>query len=105
MSSSPSRAQSPRENAPKPPEHRQASAFPYCEVTMLPGQRVPPVSGFPLPGGEKSETEETSAGKTKDGEQQDSRTGARWTESDGSRVFCPVTSILAVKYAGQKKSE
>ena len=31
--------------------------------------------------------------------------GARWTESDGSRVFCPVTSILAVKYAGQNKSE
>lgn len=31
--------------------------------------------------------------------------GARWTEADGSRVFCPVTSILAVKYAGQKKSE
>lgn len=31
--------------------------------------------------------------------------GARWTESDGSRVFCPVTSILAVKYAGQKKVE
>jgi hypothetical protein len=31
--------------------------------------------------------------------------GARWTESDGSRVFCPLTSILAVKYAGQNKSE
>jgi hypothetical protein len=29
--------------------------------------------------------------------------GARWTEADGSRLFCPVTSILAVKYAGQKK--
>jgi hypothetical protein len=31
--------------------------------------------------------------------------GARWTEADGSRVFCPVTSILAVKYVGQKKSQ
>jgi hypothetical protein len=31
--------------------------------------------------------------------------GARWTEADGSRVFCPVTSILAVKYAGQNKQQ
>lgn len=55
--------------------------------------------------GEKSETEEISARKTKEAEQRDSRSGARWTESDGSRVFCPVTSILAVKYAGQKQTE
>ncbi len=55
--------------------------------------------------GEKSETEETPARKTKEAEQRDSRSGARWTESDGSRVFCPVTSILAVKYAGLKKTE
>jgi len=31
--------------------------------------------------------------------------GARWTEADGSRVFCPLTSILAVKYAGQKNQQ
>ena len=31
--------------------------------------------------------------------------GARWTEADGSRVFCPLTSILAVKYRGQQKTE
>jgi uncharacterized protein (DUF2237 family) len=33
------------------------------------------------------------------------RSGARWTEADGSRVFCPATSILAVKYQGQQKTE
>ena len=32
-------------------------------------------------------------------------TGAHWNEDDGSRVFCPVTSILAVKYAATKKSQ
>ncbi len=37
--------------------------------------------------------------------QENGTRGARWTESDGSRVFCPVSSILAVKYAGQNKSE
>lgn len=39
-----------------------------------------------------------------EGKRQASTPGARWTESDGSRVFCPVTSILAVKYAGQQKN-
>jgi hypothetical protein len=44
--------------------------------------------------------------QVKDGQEQgNGARGARWTESDGSRVFCPVTSILAVKYAGQNKSE
>ena len=38
-------------------------------------------------------------------ERENGARGARWTESDGSRVFCPVSSILAVKYAGQNKSE
>jgi len=33
------------------------------------------------------------------------RSGARWTEADGSRVFCPTTLILAVKYRGQQKTE
>ena len=27
-----------------------------------------------------------------------SSTAATWTETDGARVFCPFTSILAVKY-------
>ena len=50
--------------------------------------------------------EENPVPQEKGGQEQAiSRSGARWTESDGSRVFCPVTSILAVKYAGQKKSE
>jgi hypothetical protein len=54
----------------------------------------------------KLATQESPVPQTKEGQAQTaSRSGARWTESDGSRVFCPVTSILAVKYAGQKKSE
>lgn len=53
---------------------------------------------------EKSESRQNS-GQREEGEEQSSAAGARWTESDGSRVFCPVTSILAVKYAGPKKSE
>jgi len=42
---------------------------------------------------------------TKAGQEHETRSGARWTESDGSRVFCPLTSILAVKYRGQQKTE
>jgi hypothetical protein len=54
----------------------------------------------------KPATQESPVPQTKEGQEQTaSRSGARWTESDGSRVFCPVTSILAVKYAGQKNSE
>jgi hypothetical protein len=57
-------------------------------------------------GQEQSEPPPNAAQQAKGGkEQHGARTGARWTESDGSRVFCPVTSILAVKYAGQKQSE
>jgi hypothetical protein len=47
---------------------------------------------------------ELKGGEPKGGEEEPVRpAGARWTEADGSRVFVPVTSILAVKYAGQKK--
>jgi hypothetical protein len=53
---------------------------------------------------EKSESQQNAA-QREPGQEQASAPGARWTESDGSRVFCPVTSILAVKYAGQNKSE
>jgi hypothetical protein len=55
---------------------------------------------------EKPEPRQNADPQAKAGQEQSaSRSGARWTESDGSRVFCPVTSILAVKYAGQKTSE
>lgn len=33
------------------------------------------------------------------------RTGASWTERDGTKVFCPLTAILAVKYAAAPKSK
>ncbi len=52
----------------------------------------------------KEGNESRQAGQQRQ-DQAGARSGARWTESDGSRVFCPVTSILAVKYAGQNKSE
>ncbi len=57
-------------------------------------------------GQEQPDPQPNPAQQAKEGkESHGARTGARWTESDGSRVFCPVTSILAVKYAGQKKTE
>jgi hypothetical protein len=54
-----------------------------------------------MPAPQPDAGQQTKAGQ----EHEASRSGARWTESDGSRVFCPVTSILAVKYAGQQKTE
>ena len=61
---------------------------------------------FREPHGQQPDPRPNAAQQAKEGtEQHGARTGARWTESDGSRVFCPVTSILAVKYAGQKKAE
>lgn len=55
---------------------------------------------------EKSDSQQNSEPPAKEGQEQaNGRNGARWTESDGSRVFCPLTSILALKYAGQKQSE
>lgn len=55
---------------------------------------------------EKSDVQRSSEQPANEGQEQtNGRNGARWTESDGSRIFCPVTSILAVKYAGQKQSE
>jgi hypothetical protein len=57
-------------------------------------------------GPEQPDSRPNAVQEAKEGtEQHGARTGARWTESDGSRVFCPVTSILAVKYAAQKKTE
>jgi hypothetical protein len=56
------------------------------------------------PGPQQPDPRPNAAQQAKEStEQHGARTGARWTESDGSRVFCPVTSILAVKYAGQKE--
>lgn len=55
MSSSPRRAPSlPGAAQASPPS--PASPFPYSEVTVLPGQRSSSLAGFPLPGGEKSES-------------------------------------------------
>jgi len=31
-------------------------------------------------------------------------TGATWTEPDGTKIFCPTTAILAVRYAPKKES-
>jgi hypothetical protein len=30
--------------------------------------------------------------------------GATWTEPDGTKIFCPTTAILAVRYAPKKES-
>jgi hypothetical protein len=54
---------------------------------------------------EKPHPQPNADQQAKAGQDQPATSGARWSESDGSRVFCPVTSILAVKYAGQKTSE
>jgi hypothetical protein len=57
---------------------------------------------------QESQNEESQSQQSHAEDQQKSPpgpAGARWTEADGSRVFCPVTSILAVKYAGQKNNK
>jgi hypothetical protein len=63
-------------------------------------------SSFGLDIYEFRQPQQDAAQQTKEGQEEGgAQSGARWTESDGSRVFCPVTSILAVKYAGQKDSQ
>jgi hypothetical protein len=58
------------------------------------------------PGQEMPAPQPDAGQQTKAGQENGAfRSGARWSESDGSRVFCPVTSILAVKYRGQQKTE
>jgi hypothetical protein len=32
-------------------------------------------------------------------------TGATWTEPDGRKIFCPLTAILAVRYAAIEKKQ
>jgi hypothetical protein len=53
---------------------------------------------------ENPTAQEKKVEQAEEGKREATTPGARWTESDGSRVFCPVTSILAVKYAGQQKN-